>query len=176
MSTAPWHEPPATIPGPSETLIEEVCGGIAIAEKDCGRVRVGGCFCGPWEAAHGRTRTAGPASGLGERPGALDGRAIARPKNLLAGGKPSVPGCSASPSAPSGEPLRRQRRGPMPRLRRIRRANRIIKSIRVLLAALNGERGIYRPASFAIREVGIHELGHCGPASHKGAPHSDGGL
>jgi len=34
MSTAPWHEPPTTIHGPSETLIEEVCGGIAIAGID----------------------------------------------------------------------------------------------------------------------------------------------
>ena len=40
MSTAPWHEAPTTIPGPSETLIEEVCGGIAIARIDRERRRV----------------------------------------------------------------------------------------------------------------------------------------
>jgi hypothetical protein len=65
MSTAPWHEPPTTVPGPSETLIEEVCGGIALAGIDRERRRVAGLFFGPWEAAHSERVQQGSASGLG---------------------------------------------------------------------------------------------------------------
>jgi len=53
MSTAPWHEPPTTIPGPSETLIKEVCAGIAIAGIDRERRSVRGLFL---RALRGRAR------------------------------------------------------------------------------------------------------------------------
>ena len=66
MSIAPWHEPPTAIPGPSETLIEEVCGGIAIAGIDRERRSVGGCFFALWEAAPRRTHKAGLSLELGE--------------------------------------------------------------------------------------------------------------
>jgi hypothetical protein len=66
MSTAAWHEPPTTLPGPSETLIEEVCGGIAIAGIDRERRRGGGCFSGLGRPRTGERVQQGPAPGLGQ--------------------------------------------------------------------------------------------------------------
>jgi len=66
MSTAPWHEPPTTLPGPSETLVEEICGGIAIAGLDRERRRVAGCFSGPGRPRTGEGLQQCPAPGLGE--------------------------------------------------------------------------------------------------------------
>ena len=84
------HELPTTIPGPSETLIEKVCGGIAIAGIDHERRRVEGCFSGVGRPRTGERVQQGQLRAWGKqggRPGALDGRAIARLKNLLAVGK-----------------------------------------------------------------------------------------
>jgi endonuclease YncB( thermonuclease family) len=84
------HELPTTIPGPSETLFEEVCGGIAIAGIDRERRRVAGLFFGPWQAAHGERVQQGTLRAWGKqggRPGKPDRKARARLRKLLASGK-----------------------------------------------------------------------------------------
>ena len=91
MSTAPWHEPSATIPAPSETLIEEVWGGIAIARIGRERRRVAGLF---FRALRGRARANAYSRAQlrawgeqGGRPVALDRKALARLQKLLSAGK-----------------------------------------------------------------------------------------